>query len=231
MGLVEFFGSAMKPRMIRVSRICAVFLTHLNPDHAGGVDTRCAGPYAGAAICLSEQEARRLDGAYVRKGLLGIGLRTSIQIHVPCVTLRDMQIVAVGNAIVQAILTPGHTLGHMSYLVNDRYLFVGDALAISDDGGYCFYDSWNFDSDLNTQFLRKLKRLGEKRKCELIITSHTGYTGNIDHAFRYLNELTKAFRAPRDVQETGRGAGGPRGRGQSAVGWAAGERRMRRCWR
>lgn len=44
--------------------------------------------------------------------------------------IEDGEIIKVGEIVVKAIATPGHTDSHMSYLVNDTKLLTGDALFI-----------------------------------------------------------------------------------------------------
>lgn len=53
--------------------------------------------------------------------------------------LEDREIVKVGNIKVEAIHTPGHTIGHMSYLLDDRFLFTGDLLILKNDEVKPFY--------------------------------------------------------------------------------------------
>ncbi len=49
--------------------------------------------------------------------------------------LSDGQIIDVDGVRVEAIHVPGHTLGHMCYLVDDSVLISGDCLAINQNGG------------------------------------------------------------------------------------------------
>ncbi len=44
--------------------------------------------------------------------------------------LRDGQEFAVGEATIRVLHIPGHTLGNIAYLVNNRYLFTGDSIFI-----------------------------------------------------------------------------------------------------
>lgn len=55
----------------------------------------------------------------------------SFQYDIPCASLqlKDGQTIRVGEIVIQIIETPGHTLGCLSYLVEDM-LFTGDALLI-----------------------------------------------------------------------------------------------------
>ncbi|HAC66124.1 MAG TPA: Zn-dependent hydrolase [Cyanothece sp. UBA12306] len=44
--------------------------------------------------------------------------------------IKDGETLQLGNVLVKAIATPGHTDSHMAYLVNKTYLLTGDALFI-----------------------------------------------------------------------------------------------------
>ncbi len=105
-----------------------LFLTHLDLDHAGGVDKRCNRLYPNAQIYLGKTEEGYLTRKLFRKRILFIGMKTPIELEKGYRLLDDGQTVMVGDIKVQAILIPGHTLGHLCYLVDDQYLFAGDAL-------------------------------------------------------------------------------------------------------
>ncbi|MGK7942720.1 MAG: MBL fold metallo-hydrolase [Crocosphaera sp.] len=44
--------------------------------------------------------------------------------------LKDREILELGNVIIEAIATPGHTDSHLAYLVNQKAVLTGDALFI-----------------------------------------------------------------------------------------------------
>ena len=51
--------------------------------------------------------------------------------------LKDGDTLHIGDIKIQCFLVPGHTWGHMVYLVDDKYLFTGDTLWFGVDGDYC----------------------------------------------------------------------------------------------
>lgn len=63
------------------------------------------------------------------KGCVGV---VPDQAQVKCADrhIRDGEILRLGDVIVRAIATPGHTDSHMAYLVNAQYILTGDALLI-----------------------------------------------------------------------------------------------------
>lgn len=179
--------AGIKTLGIQGSDVKAIFLTHVDLDHAGGVDKRCANLFPNAKVFLSCEEEKYICNKYSRKRLLFFNLKTPIKLRSAYATLKNMQTVDMGKTRVQAIFTPGHTLGHTSYIIDDKYLFVGDSLILNSSGGYCFYDFWNIDSEINMQSLRNLKTISEERECKLILTSHTGYTHNLSLAFAHID--------------------------------------------
>ena len=42
--------------------------------------------------------------------------------------LHDGQTLEIGGVRIECFLVPGHTWGHMVYLIDDKYLFTGDTL-------------------------------------------------------------------------------------------------------
>ena len=107
------------------SPIRRIVLTHAHPDHVGSTDA-LARELPGLEFAVGQRESRllrkdfSLDAGESGKKLLGFpGVKLP-----PTILLND------GDRIgsLQAILSPGHTPGHMSYLdVRDGSLIAGDA--------------------------------------------------------------------------------------------------------
>lgn len=90
-------------------RLTHVFDTHIHADHVTG--SGLLRERTGALIAMSQAAA----------------------IAKPDILLEDGQSVSVGNIAVKTILTPGHTDGCASFVVNDM-VFTGDALLIRKTG-------------------------------------------------------------------------------------------------
>ena len=187
----------LKQLEIDRNKVHAVFLTHVDLDHAGGVDYRCHNVFPEAAVYVGKEEEKYLLNKYFRKRILIFNCKTPIKLQREYQTLENRDVKIIDGVKFESIFTPGHTLGHVMYLVNDKYLFTGDSLIINHSGGYCMYDLWNIDSDMNKNSLKIIRRIAEEKKIKYFITSHTGYCENIDHAFKnidtYPNWKEKGF--------------------------------------
>ena len=95
---------------------------------------------------------------------------------------------------IECILVPGHTWGHMVYLVDDTYLFTGDTIWFGADGGYSFISTLAEDNQLAVRSLEKLERtIRAKHHPVTVITGHTGWTDDLDFVFRHRTEICKPF--------------------------------------
>jgi hydroxyacylglutathione hydrolase len=150
-----------------------LFLTHADVDHMGGLDA-----FPNAQIYLSRDEEQMIDGTTARF----LGLYHCPRLERAYSLLSDGDVITVGTIRVQAIATPGHTPGAMSFLVNDHVLFTGDTLALRNGQAYTFYRLFNQDTALQRESIRKLASLPD---IDLLCTAHTGCTSNYARAMQY----------------------------------------------
>ena len=149
---------------VDAGRVRDLFITHAHADHAGGaaaVRERLGSAVACspevAAILRSGDEARasvdvgKAQGSYAPEYVYRA---TDVETE-----LADGQRVAIGDLELEIVATPGHSIGHVVFLVRGAGrtdLFTGDTLLFG--GRIILQDTW--DCDLLAH-LRTIRRLGE----------------------------------------------------------------------
>ncbi|MGH4036972.1 MAG: MBL fold metallo-hydrolase, partial [Sphaerochaeta sp.] len=163
--------------------ISAIFLTHLDSDHAGILYEESS-TFTNSKIYLHENEKLHINKEKERLRLCSIKVHHKLKIENSPIYFNTDKIFYIGPIKIEPILTQGHTLGHTCFLVDDNYLFVGDSLILKNGFGYRFFDLLGFDNKQNSKSLQKLKEFALERQFNYIITSHTGITNDIEKAFK-----------------------------------------------
>lgn len=165
-------------------RIKHLFLTHLDTDHAGGMDSSGRILFPEAQVYMGAEEMRYMTGDVRRKG-----------IFYNCVHIADGWTPIKGNAVfevegikVEAIPVPGHTVGHTVYVVDDKILVSGDCLAVNENGGYAFFDFFTQDSPRNKKSLAELKEKLKGYSLEYVCTGHSGIHPYSETIFAHIDE-------------------------------------------
>ena len=171
-----------------------ILITHQDTDHVGALETDSEQLFRQATVYIGETENRYLTGEVRRKVFHGLYRLPRVMMDNPRVTLRDGQVLRFGSIRVECILVPGHTWGHMVYLIDDRYLFTGDTIWFGADGGYSFISTLAEDNRLAVRSLETLEKNIRSRKTPVsVITGHTGWTDDLDFAFAHRAELCRPF--------------------------------------
>ena len=172
-----------------------ILITHQDTDHVGAVEADSPGLFRRAKLYVGEIENRYLTGEARRKVIYHLYKLPQVTINNEKVLLKDEQIFHIGDIEIRCFLVPGHTWGHMVYLIDGKYLFTGDTLWFGADGGYSFISALAEDNKLAVKSLgeleTRLKKLGVK---PLFITGHTGWTDNFAFAFAHKTELCSPFK-------------------------------------
>ena len=180
---------------INPSDIKDVLITHQDTDHVGALERDSDGLLSHATLHIGEIENRYLTGEVRRKVFFGLYTLPQVYIDNPRHLLKDGDVFTIGDVKVEAFLVSGHTLGHMVYLIDDKYLFTGDTLWFGADGGYSFINVLAVDNKLSRRSLADLEnRLRSRNLAPLIITGHTGWTDDLDWAFAHRDKVCNSLR-------------------------------------
>jgi metallo-beta-lactamase domain protein len=187
---------------INPKEIKEILVTHQDTDHVGAIEQGSDGLFNDAKIYIGKIENEYLEGHKHRKVFWGLTTLPQVVIDNQKVLIEDGQVFYIGNIKVEAILVPGHTWGHLVYLIDDSYLFTGDTIWFGADGGYAFLNTLAEDRKLQCQSLQRLKEILEKRNLQLkIITGHTGWTDDFTFAFAHIDEICNSLRRKPKVHD------------------------------
>ena len=125
-----------------------ILITHQDTDHVGAVEADSPGLFRNAKLYIGEIENRYLTGEVRRKVIYHLYKLPQVTINNEKVLLHDGQVLDIDGVRIECFLVPGHTWGHMVYLIDDKYLFTGDTLWFGADGGYSFISSLAEDNRL-----------------------------------------------------------------------------------
>ena len=180
---------------IRPQEIRHILITHQDTDHVGAVEADSPGLFRQAKLYVGEIENRYLTGETRRRVMFHLYKLPQVTIRNEKVLLTDGQILEIGGVRVECFLVPGHTWGHMVYLVDEKYLFTGDTLWFGPDGGYSFISALAEDNRLAVKSLAALEeRLQQRGLSPLFLTGHTGWTDDFAFVFAHKDRLCSPFR-------------------------------------
>jgi len=163
---------ALEETGVRADRVSAVFLTHSDRDHAGGLSL-----FSGARVFLSADEEQMIDGRQAR-GFLYKNKPLAVRYEL----VEDGDTLNLGDFEIQVIATPGHTPGSVSYLVNRNLLFTGDAITLKAGAARKFFPPYlNMDGQALDNSLRRLAAL---ENISLLCTAHSGYSADFPAAMK-----------------------------------------------
>jgi glyoxylase-like metal-dependent hydrolase (beta-lactamase superfamily II) len=153
-----------------------IFLTHSDRDHVAAISW-----FPDAKIYLSRKEEQMIDGSTSRFLIFHNTIHTQQYQLVD-----DGDVISLPGITIKCILSPGHTPGATSYLVNEKYLFTGDALRLREGKVEEFINLVNMDKGTHRNSIQKLSQL---QNIEYIFTAHHGMSNDFEFAFsKWLKE-------------------------------------------
>lgn len=172
-----------------------ILITHQDTDHVGAVERDSDGLFKQAKLYIGEIENRYLTGEVHRKVIFGLYKLPQVQIDNEKILLGDGDVFYIDDIKVEALLVPGHTWGHIVYLVDDAYLFTGDTIWLGADGGYSFINSL---AESNELAIKSLAAFEEKLRGHglnpIVLTGHTGWADNLDFVFAHKDKVCNSLR-------------------------------------
>ncbi len=146
-----------------------LFLTHSDQDHTGGLNA-----FPNANIYLSQKEHFFIKSGIKRTfGFIKIGRINKLEHEYT--TFSNEQVFEIGGTRIECIITSGHTPGSASFIIDDKYLFSGDTLAINGDTLTEFSRFISMDTKANKMSVKNLKEIIKARNIGYVFTAHHGY--------------------------------------------------------
>jgi len=156
---------------INPDNVVAVFLTHTDGDHIGALSL-----FDKAKLYMSKEEEQMINGTKSKFLWFGNWLpRTDY------ILLDDREAVQIGNLKFEAFVVPGHTSGMTAYLMNDKYLFIGDIASLKNGKVAPFPSLFNMDTK---QAMKSQEIIRDLPTAEYIFTGHYGYTDDYQTAVK-----------------------------------------------
>ena len=121
----------------------AVFITHSHWDHINSLDL-----FHNATIYTGNTEGSDFP-------------------EVPHQIMPDGEVLEINARSIQILYTPGHTIDSVCYLIDGKYLFVGDLFVTTNDSPF----EARYDKGLQLMYREKMLKVGE---VEYVFTGHFG---------------------------------------------------------
>jgi len=166
---IEVVAQELKKLNIDPDKVIAILLTHTDADHTASISL-----FKNAKTYFSLQEEKLLTGEKSR--FLFFGNKIDAKEYI---LIKDQAIFTIGKTKVKGILMQGHTFGSMCYLINDKFLFTGDALSLKEGKIVKFPTLFNTDSKTA---LKSMENIIGLANAEYIFTAHHGYTNDYQNA-------------------------------------------------
>ncbi len=186
------FSQNLKRLGIENDQISAVFLTHGDLENAGGVCSEEVFAPQAKIYCHS-REIPLLQGRAKRLGSGLFKVKSPLHLSREVVECHDKQVIHLDTIEICCFHCPGHTPGHMVYLVDRKYLFTGDTIALNSEAGHCYFHELNQNTKENIQSLHRLQENLVGKEPEKVFTAHNGM-GNYETAFSRVNQVAKGTR-------------------------------------
>ena len=150
---------------IKPEKVSDLFLTHGDRDHIGGLEA-----FPNTRVYIARRELKPEEETGGELETVGGGRFPADFDSDRLQLLEGGERLQVGKHTVECIPAPGHTVGHLAYLIDGKYLFTGDAFKLR--GGRLEVHPMTHDKKQAQATINEL----EKRfpKDGLVLTAHFG---------------------------------------------------------
>jgi len=136
--------SGLQKLGISADDIVAVFITHAHWDHIGSLDL-----FDKAVIYTGNTEGSTFP-------------------NMPHQVISNNGIIEVSGVSIQCLYTPGHTIDSVCYLIDGKYLFVGDLFVTTNDSPF----EKRYDKGVQLEYREKMLAI---ESVEYVFTGHFGF--------------------------------------------------------
>ncbi|MCF2138786.1 MAG: MBL fold metallo-hydrolase [Candidatus Lokiarchaeota archaeon] len=157
---------AIKSLGISPASIQKVFLTHSDYDHVGSVQS-----LPNAKIYLNKKEIPLITGKTPRFGKKRFNSITRSDF----IGIENENPIQIEDITIKPVFTPGHTIGHTCFLLNDCVLFTGDTLRLLPSGKIIpFILFVNMNNAQQRESIARIKSLLAEHPIQIMATGHSG---------------------------------------------------------
>ena len=162
------FEKSLKEAGINSDEVKWIFLTHSDGDHVAALTL-----FPNSSIHMNKDELPLVNGTQNRILFSGNTLPSGIASE-SIILLSNGQELLLGEAKVKCISAPGHTTGSMLFLIDDKYLFSGDAFKIKN--GTMNVHPYSMDGNLSQKTIEQSKEIIDNSR--IVLSSHYGLRYN-----------------------------------------------------
>ena len=144
-------------------KISQVFLTHSDYDHCNGIKI-----FNNSKVNISNEEILMINKGKHRP----FGLNKKSKEIEQMYKLNNGDVKTIEDVKIECILTPGHTYGSMSYLVDEKYLFLGDSCNIQNNEIKPLRKYINMNQNMHNISINKIKTI---KNVSMSFVGQSGY--------------------------------------------------------
>lgn len=169
-GIIE---KGLEYNEINPESINSVLLTHTDLDHQGAINL-----FSKATVYFSKDEYYMVHDKVNRFSFIPYLVNTMK--FDKYILMNDGDEFMIENRKIKCIALPGHTLGSMGFIIDNKYLFSGDAFRIK-NGKLQVPFKKIFTMDV-TKMENSLRKVAQLKGIKYIFSGHSGFTADFDYA-------------------------------------------------